>query len=108
MHHRKIHHEDEVPECNSISEGKTCFKKSECWFRHPNPELPQMQSHVNHKSANISTERTTQDTSQDFWPGLPNLKPPDCMEQMLTMLKTMMKEVSQLKLQFQNKEVAKN
>ena len=102
MKHRKINHEEEVPECNSISEGKKCLKKSECWFRHPKARSPQMQSHVPHKSANLSTERTTKYTDQDFLPGLPHIRPPDQMEKMLTMLTTVMMEVFQLKKQFQN------
>ena len=94
MKHRKIHNDDEVPECNSISEEKTCFRKLECWFMHPKAVLPQVQSHVAHTYNNISTDRTKNDTNQDFWPGLPNMKPPDQMEKMLEMLSTVMMEVS--------------
>ena len=104
MKHRKLQHEDEVPESKSISEGRACFKKSECWFRHSKP----VKSHVPQKSPITSAGITTNDTHQDFWPGLPSVKPPDQMEKMLTMLTTVMLEVSQLKQQFQSKEPTNN
>ena len=64
MMHRKKHHKDEVPECNSISKGKKCFKTPNCWFRHPKSGSPVLQLYV--LPSNFQKQKTTADTNQGF------------------------------------------
>ena len=93
MNHRKEQHEDEVPLCNEIKEGKRCTRHR-CWFSHKNPESSQqVNPPVNVLDTNIRKN------SEDFWKPLPSSRPPDQMDHMMAMLTTVMKEVSQLKEQ---------
>ena len=93
MNHRKEQHEDEVPLCNEIKEGKRCTRHR-CWFSHKNPESSQqVNPPVNVLDTNIRKN------SEDFWKPLPSSRPPDQMDHMIAMLTTVMKEVSQLKEQ---------
>ena len=99
MKHRLQHHEEEVPECSSIKEGKKCVKNTRCWFRHPKTLEKGLPPNV-HLQAALSPENfsTNRNTGLGFWPVLPDPNPPNQIEKMMEMLKSVMKEVSGLKL----------
>ena len=100
MTHRKQQHEEEVPTCNSIKEGKKCPRNDRCWFRHSKPQNVVTKPHVSSNEVSASESIPTQKTSaQGFWQVQPSSKPPDHMEKMMTMLTLVMTEVSELKQQ---------
>ena len=98
MQHRLKQHEDEVPICNSVKEGKRCSKNLRCWFRHPKPSSLVNNSNVLPQSAQSNENISTKD-NQGFWPDLTKTKPPNQMEKMMDMLMQVISEVSQLKQQ---------
>ena len=98
MKHRIKQHEEEVPICNSIKEGTRCSKNIRCWFRHPKPLMHVNESNVPAQNVRNKKQPPTISTSQqDFWKDLPNLEPPNQMQQLMEMLKLVISEVSQMK-----------
>ena len=99
MNHRKEKHEDEVPLCNDIKDGKVCSRRR-CWFSHRKAlSAPTV------NSKNIGTSKNTTSNSsidQGFWQPLQSSRPPDQMDQMMIMITKMMAEINQIKENFQH------
>ena len=95
MMHRKKEHIDEIPICNDFKEKGKCSRSEGCWYRHF-----MQRAKVSTQGVNATENLTTPaDKDQDFWQTLPTSRPPDQLEKMMNMLKTVMTEISQMKQQ---------
>ena len=70
MKHRLQHHEEEVPEANSIKEGKPCLKKTRCGFRHPKPTGNVLLQNVPAQTVCFPENFSTHNNGLEFWPTL--------------------------------------
>ena len=95
MMHRRKQHEEEIPICNDIKEGRRCSRSDRCWFSHV-IKKSHVSSQSNKASKNVATKS---DNHQGFWPTLPTSQPPDQIQKIMEMMQTMMTEMSQIKQQ---------
>ena len=103
LKHRKSKHQETVPECKTITEGKICPFGNRCGFDHTN-KMSQSRAQVsinkvNHEVNKRNGDQNTNKTSTNFWEARQNANPPDQMKEITNMMNKMMTDIAQLKEQ---------